>query len=890
MKRLFAGFFALVLCAATAPYAYASDAIEISAGSDRAVAAAEPDVDLSALVSAIADIQLTMTGAGGGGGPSYTPPTLNGGLCGLDDSLTGNGGAALWQNGTWIAGSGGGNSYLGSTPTLANNAVYLPASFQYSVGGTSSWALVGRFNSLRRDPGTAATTAGTITQISGVWVLTTATSTTAGFGLNETLTGTGVTGQSIVITEMKDANAAGCGSAACTGDGSATAGQTYAVSNPNAVTISSAEAIGVTPNPGFATSAFGNDKEWNANGTGEYTISANPNCNLVIIASGGQNDPTIAGNSTALTLGRLANVLDALGPNGGTVNGQALSGANKRVLLSTGRPGGIGFDQSETHTIAATVTVVHNGAGVFHSSDCNGASPTPVVAANYPSAGTNALFTKVGSAPAAGQYSVSATGVYTFNAADAGFVGLFNYCYFANPVSVTAIGDIRGWDMSSASDYVGAATATDYHMPGALYQRPWVTSWDSYATIADPAQTANAYNIPGTLVDGEHPSTLGELPMATAAAAAINSLITTPQFKVSGWNTRKVNRTNGILTTYTGTLPGVMVAQIAALHTASPSGGQFELCSHLTCAVDNGAGVLASNGVTTGPTSAATGTINYATGAYSVTFTGIPTTNDYIIAYMDPIETVSGVRIPTANLTSNEQFDYTIPNGNGTAMSAGTLSNFGASCNASGSGTSASNFVPTDWTLTGSAALNTALTGTPTLLATCGYGTDPNGKPAFFVTLYGLVPVAGAFTVASSLVSPASFINAAGATPDLVRAHLKVVVDKGPGGHLYGLATQQVKQANTVSLAGSVAHVPCPTTNCTILSGTAGDNANALVSYTDTDAGRTFDYWTLPAPANNDAGGTLSGSSMTITINITSGAPIDMKVWLESAEQEITGK
>lgn len=823
----------------------------------------------------------------------YIPPVLNGGLCGEDDSLTGNGGGATFANGTFTQASGGGNSYIGQLLTRAGNAAYFPGSFMYAVGGTSSYALIGRLNSTRRDLGTGNATSGTITLVSGQYVFTTGGTVTAGFGLGATLTGTGVTGQNIVITSMKS-TPLNCGGVACTGDGTATAGQTYAVSNPNAVVIASGQVIGETPNPGFATSAFGNDKNWNTANTGQYTVLNDPGCNLVIVASGGQNDPTDT-IAVGLTLGNLASVLDALGPNGGTVNGVPLSGANKMVLLSTGRPGGIGFDQGETHVIAATVTVTHHGSSVFHSSDCGGNSPTPIVVANYPSAGTNTVFAKVGSAPAAGQYSVSATGVYTFNAADAGLTAAFNYCYFANAIGPTQIGDIRGWDMSSASDYVGVKSATDYHIPGALFGRPWVSSWDSYAALADPAQTALGYNIPGYLVDGEHPATQGEGPIATAGAAAINALLTTPQFTVSGWNTRHVNRTNGIITTYTGTLPGVMVAQIAALHTAFPAGGHFEICSLITCGVDNGSGVLTTNGVTTignggGSVTGASGTINYATGAYSVTFaTTAPATNNFITAYMDPIETVGGVRIPTGNLISNEQFDFTLPGGNGTAFAAGTLSTFGASCNASGSGTSASNFVPTDWTLTGSAAINTALTGTPTLVSTCGYGTDPNGKPAFFITLYGQMAASGGITVSQVLTSATSFINAAG-TPDLVRGHLKIVYDKGPGGHLYGVASPIVKQANTVSAAGSMFGIPCPTTNCTALNGQAADNASLLVSYTDNDAPRTLDLWSNPAPANNDAGGTLTGSSLSAIISLIPANPIDMKVWLESAEMQVTGK
>ena len=846
----------------------------------------------------------------GGGSPAYVAPVVNGLMAATGDSYIGNGGGAAWATGTFSVSVGNSASYLGDLLPMANNRILTDASWGYGVGAQTSLGVLDRFNSARRDLGTAAASSATIASGS-LTTLTINTATVATFGPQVPLTGAGVTGQGIAIVNQVSGTAGGAG--------------VYTITNPNSVTITNAT-IGTTQNPAYAVTASGNDPTFSINSTGMYSVLSDP-ANIVFLNNatndfGATNSITVANSIT-----NVGAELDALGPNGATINGVFVPGANKLVVMGSAHPRGVAISKSELHTIAASVTPSYApdaGAGTWSSDTCNGGLDDPVVVANYAagavSNGVNTVFTKAGTSAAQpasqGTYNVTSAGVYWFNATDValGLKVALNYCFTDNyqqtGAGLTAILDLHNWMISSAADFVANCTdcsGTDYGKPGALYNRPWVKSADTWAAMLDPATGASGnhsyLNLPGTSAEGLHNDSYGSFLNAQVEAAALATLVpsSTPAFAYPAYNDFFVAKSAGTAATLSGTLPGVMATQIGAIHTAYPSGGQFEVCYLLLCAVDNGSGVLASNGVpepdtASGSLTGVTGTINYSTGAWSITFSGgstKPPANARIIAYGDPIETVGGVQIKAGNLVTNGQLDYA----NVTAIgSGGTLSTItGAQCNTANLGLSTSNYVPQGWTLAGNSNDQTALAA-GTLVMKCGYGTAPDGNPGFWISLVGATGASTAISLAQNVSGPTTFINSA--TPDITRAYARLTYVVGPSGHLYGAHAPQIKINNTVSTAGNVDGTPCPATNCTIISGQA-ISYSPTVSLSKLDLqqyGQTAmsrDLVTASANSNNDVGGnTLATSGINIPLSPIVGAnePVDALLWIQNVAERVTPK
>lgn len=848
----------------------------------------------------------------GAGAPAYAPPAITGLIAAAGDSYIGNGGGAAWSAGTFTATVGSGASYFGDLLPMANNRILTDASWGYGVGAQTSLGVVDRFNSTRRDPGTAAASSATIAGGSPT-TLTINTATVATFGPQVPLTGTGVTGQGLIIVGQISGAAGGSG--------------VYTIVNPNGVTFTNA-AIGTTQNPAYAVTATGNDSTWSTNSTGVYSVLSDP-ANIVFLNNATNDYGAVNSVTVANSITNVGAELDALGPNGATIGGVFVSGANKLVVMGSAHPRGVAISKGELHTMAASVApsyAPNAGAGTWSSDTCNGVLDDPVVVANYAagavSNGVNTVFTKAGTAasqPASqGTYNLTSAGVYWFNAADVamGLKVALNYCFIDGyqqlSAGLTAILDLHYWMISNAADYVASCSdcsGTDYGKPGALYNRPWVKSADTWTAMLDPATGASGnhtyLNLPGTSFEGLHNDSYGSYLNAQVEAAALATLVpsSTPAFAYPAYNNYYIAKSGGTTATYSGTLPGVMATQIGAIHTAYPSGGQFEICYLLLCAVDNGAGGLASNGVSELDSSGSTsltgvsGTINYSTGAWSITFTGgsaKPPVNGRIIAYGDPIETVGGVQIKTGNLMTNGQMDYA--NISAITASGGTLSTItNAQCNTANLGAANSNYVPAGWTLAGNSNDQTALAA-GTLVMKCGYGTAPDGNPGFWVSLVGAAGATTGVTLAQNVSSPAIFINSA--TPDITRAYIRLTYVVGPSGHLYGAHAPQIKVTNVVTAAGDVDGTPCPTTNCTNVIGQA-ESYSPTISLSKLDlqqyggTAMSRDLVTAPANSNNDlSGNVLATSGISITLSPIPGAsePVDYIVWIQNAAERISPK
>jgi hypothetical protein len=422
-----------------------------------------------------------------------------------------------------------------------------------------------------------------------------------------------------------------------------------------------------------------------------------------------------------------------------------------------------------------------------------------------------------------------------------------------------------------------------------------------------PTGTKQYLNVQGSSFEGLHNDSYGAYLNSVVEAAALATIVpgSTPAFAYPSYQNRFVAKSAGTASSYSGTLTGVMVAQIAAIHSTFPSGGQFEICYLLLCAVDNGSGVLVSNGVPEpdtvgGSLTGAAGTIDYITGAWTIAYnggSGKPPINSRIIAYGEPIETAAGGRIKTGNLLENGQMDYA--NIAALTPTGGTLSTIAsAGCNTANLGSPNSNYVPAGWTLAGNSNDQTALAA-GTLVLTCGYGIAPDGNPGFFVSVVGNTGASTSLTLAQNVSSSASFVSSGdiGVAPDITRASIRMSYVVGPSGHLYGARSPSYKQSNTVSNLGPVLGTQCPTTNCSIMAGVAsGYSGTVSLSKLDLQqyggTAHSLDLVTPPANADNDVEPNIlvtSGVSATFS-GIGGSTPMDYRVWFQNAAERITTK
>jgi len=840
----------------------------------------------------------------------YVPPALNAGLCGYGDSQISNGGFISWASAQFTETVGSGNGYLPQIVSRAGNNAYWTPGFNYGLGASSSVNGAFRINAKRTDTGRASVT-GKIDNGSGSAgaILTTTAASVTGMAPGAVITGTGVTAGTTV----------GPNGTATSAGSTAQAIGTYTGVSPSQLVTSTT--ITAVPNPAKAITTIVSDDEFNLSSTGQFSALSDP-CTTPIVLIG-TNDPGASITETQ-SLTYMGQIADAFGPVGATINGSFVTGANKVVVWADMAPRGIAFAEGESHALASTVTVTNNGASIFESDDCDGNVPIRVAVANYKitagvpavTNGTNTLFTKVGSAPLSGQYTVTSAGVYGFNAADVALApnAQFYYCYFGNVRTGAGLNwllDQHAFINSSSKTFVGPASGTNFGIPGLLYHRPWIKPAALWNALAGPTAATTGYNIAGTLVDGLHPATHGTATGGAAIASAVDAILPgTSQFAFPANNNFYLIKGTGLVSVYTSTnapLPPNMIAQL----TRMTAGGVFQICYQQTCYVagaanGNGEGTWTGNTLTSSTsaittpntggcilyTADATDTCNssHAAGAFTLpAFSAVIPNNGFVVAYGDAPFDASGVG-QGGNMLLNGQFDYETTATGGVAGTLTTLS--GASCNTANSGASNSNFIPAGWTLTGDTNTQTAL-GAGTLAITCGYGTAPDGNPGFFITEYGKVAASSSLLLTQGVSSPNSFINSA--TPDKMRGYARVTIQAGPGGHLYGLNSPGVKINTALTTSGSVYNINCPSSACTNIAARALDNAASYTDFDLIDYGNTalkIDMITPIVSSNIDAGGanTIAQNLFTVNPQPFVSQAIDMKIWFENAAWRIVSK
>ena len=493
----------------------------------------------------------------------------------------------------------------------------------------------------------------------------------------------------------------------------------------------------------------GTDNAFNIDTNNLYSSLTDPS--NVLLFMGGVNDSSTGPITGKINLQSMLNIGALL---------DAWRSAGKVVFLSNELPNGVGTVYGETYTVPSgggsyTVTQV----GTYYKDMYVSYLPAP--------GGTNdgVKLTNVASAPGIGQYSVS-SGVYTFSAADAGATVLINYSYLINNRSGNQlIGKIalHNWLQSSASDFVDPASGIDYQIPGALYNRSWIVPVNTWDLIADPTATSSALNLPGTLLDGLHPTISACQILSKAYANALTPrLPSTDYSKLPTSDAELLVTPNGSKTTYTSTDTAPLAKSFKILPITP---GTFSIITGTITGTDDGSGNITGTGIASGST------INYTTGAWTLKFSSAPAVNQKIYGSAD-----ANTLIYNGSFNPAEGFN---------ALS--TLSGCTGTCQSAGNLTSSNNTgLPLGYSVSVDSGTAAQLASGAMKLDFALSTTTGDGYPEMQIKISGTT---------STTTSPAITFNQTAfstlALNQKYRANTVLKVDAGTNGRLYGLTGEQ---------------------------------------------------------------------------------------------------
>jgi len=585
-------------------------------------------------------------------------------------------------------------------------------------------------------------------------------------------------------------------------------------------------------NPAFAVTALAGDKAWNISSDGSNSPLSCPA--QVAIINVGTNDPG-ATNQTALSsMQNIASILDQLAASG-----------KELIGLCNLLPRGVAYAALEIHAVATGVTTITmtNAATFLADASVNGDIGVQDAAGN--------VFTKVASAPAAGQYSVNnATGVYTISAADAttynGASLYFSYTYSANSRTGSGLTwhkDLSLWCGSSAPVFTSSFSGTTYPISGALYGRPKVVPLNIWDQIADPATVGTTeLNAPLTLADGLHPMPGSAVKVgkyiATKMLAALGYLGRND--KLSAYNNWKVATANGAQTTFTGTAPGKMKG------ISAPSTGVTIRAGSIV-GTDSGTGTITGSGIS--------GTYNYSSGALSVTFTTPPVVNTIVVMNLDD-----------TNLLRNGNCEYA--QGNGSANPA----------NVSGT-------VPLEWSVSVDSPSATALASGAMTLSTA-QDSGPGGIGDGIV--FNIAKLCGTNNAQILLQQQLTSLGALNrlVAGQLVYAAGVIKIEAGANGHLSGLCDAHVQVNVTSSAAVTRAGVATITS---ITSKGVGGSVGSQLSLNDHDLANGPILLPMMSAPFSMAGMAINFALFNLQIKFDANRPISCKITVGQLKLAVFG-
>lgn len=465
------------------------------------------------------------------------------------------------------------------------------------------------------------------------------------------------------------------------------------------------------------------DAQFSPQSTGEYSAVTDPAQIVWYLYS--TNDPGYASYFTTpkASMLEIASHLDSF------------NAAGKFVFLLNELPRGRSIIYGDVRTVTALACTLTYGGTTSNS---------PAVT-RLINKDTGAVYTDVGagSLTATGQFKVTSTTTTTtvsFFTGDTIATSQIDY-YVTGSTTSTYLNTVHNWLSSSASNFIDPDSGTDYAIPGALYGRSaYVELVDVWAAAKDPATSyPNVKAIDGFYAGdnlGLHPSALGTFLVGAACKAAFDRRFSSAPVldKLPGKNAVLFATANGVLTSFSGTLPTVGMVPVTL--------GQLAIyVAGVLAGIDNGSGAITPQGA-----NLASGTINYATGALALTFSAAPANNAKIEVYAD-----SGTNLVVNGLLDPAQgTGGTLPTSNG-----------GKAANTAGATVTGS--LPKGWSVQVDTDTQTALTAGTFALDFDATQTHPvTGLPELRVSVLGAIGgtlnTASQITITTTVTVPASRI------------------------------------------------------------------------------------------------------------------------------------
>lgn len=870
-----AGTFAPSVSGGTAPYSFS---LSGSLPSGWSFSGGTVSIPSSATAGTVSGLSITVTDAKGAqatlgpfaitvvaAGGTATPWTLNGKMVALGDSRTQLGGGVGGASGTSSYTLSTAGNYIGHLQYVLDNALLLDQDFQHGVGSSTSESVKDRYASPNTgDPnGTAAWVAGANT---GTGTMAGTTITVASGAISLKVGNTARVGSYKVTFSSATAFTVTRpdGTTLTTGTISATSGQTavFGPTSPASYPMADFEiagkitqgatafatgdsftlAVAAPINPAFNLTGNAGDIVWDSPNVGGTTATTSA-ADLAILFISRLDSSYLNGSYTPTGMARsLANLA-------GIVDG--LIAAGKKVVLVNETPAGVGYAPG----IGAVPTI----AEVPAAAKISGATIQAAQAAYFYQDGADAglgsgvyntandtWYTKVASNPAVGQYTVSSAGLYTFNASDTIISGstttaLLSY-FIALDATGTALPIINAW--CNSSDAVFSYGSTSYGLPGAKYGRSAsLEVADVWGALLDPVASA-ALGVPtvkvGLLDDARHFTPLGGRVAAGAVKAAIARRTTlasrTPAPTRNGfW---QLATTASTTKTWSGTLPGIMAGTVAKPTTPGITKiGVNTLLSDFDIADGPGSatGTFSGSGIS--------GTINYQTGAITITLPAAPTAGKPVFVTQD-----------ISNFLANGLFD---PAQGGVALPSGVT----------GSQT------PTGWTMT-TTGFTVGAGGVQIAVDTSKL--DDDGYPMLRLTLSGHANVAGTIVLTSALVQSA-FLALLQQT-DNVRTALTTKIDKGANGHLSGILGVH----SQMTMGSSTPFNRAGVTGATIIKNTS-QQGSANYPMTDLDvASGAVKFRNVGLPVSMQ--GVTPGSTNLVIVTAVQPGPVSSVIDLSRAD------
>lgn len=501
--------------------------------------------------------------------------------------------------------------------------------------------------------------------------------------------------------------------------------------------------IASTGNPANAVTNNASDVQFSIFSDGVATVHTQPGKHIFQLSSVNDNGGTAgpayynAPFTASKSIRDTALDLDAAGA------------AGKYVFLSNECPRGRQtiFTEAKTvsgNTFTASVTALHVDGSDYGA---------PGVIGQF-SDGIRVL-TKVASAPAQDQYTAT-NGVYTVGGT-APTTAWISYTAAGSQGSPTTDHNrtMNAWYNSKDANFIYGGN--DYGMPGAQYNRPWVYIVDSFNELLDTTSGTLQYSKPGTMdIQQLHHNALGAYYYARAVKKKVDevypnapSLDERPKFN-NWWAATCGGTANPTLS---GTLP-------PSMRIVTPT--NIRLAGVVVGTVNTSTGAITGATITSG-------SYNFASGAWTITFSGTPA-NAARVYFEQDLGNGSSIG---PNLTMNGMMDMTPATGTGLSVFTGTSSVTGVTASQ----------VPYGYGLaSGSNLLNTAIAnGTASI--TVSSDTNGTGYPRFKLAMSGVHTAAMTITLQAQAVYLPTVRITAG---DKVTCGAETTLAPGPNGYLYG--------------------------------------------------------------------------------------------------------